>query len=285
MRRHISSLRGRAALAAAIAALVVAPRAAFADAPAPALGAGGLTAPGKDLAPPPPPDETSPTSRELEKADREDSGRGLEILYFDVEGGYQYVGLDSLHTSSNGLVPSASTIKSSDTGPMFGVGAGLRLLFLTVGPRFRLGHFSNYDIWSLNGEVGLRLPLGNVEPHLEFGAGFTKLGKVSEAQASLASDAGVSIRGYDVRAGFGVDWYVTNVFSIGANVTGEAVFLTRPGVDVSTLTGGASGAVATCSSLPTQEQQAACEQAQAYKADGSSIGMLITPSVVLGLHF
>ena len=74
--------------------------------------------------------------------------------------------------------------------------------------------------------------------------------------------------------GFGIDVYVSSTFSIGANLTGEMLVLTRPGVDPSKLkASGTSG---------TSGTQAAAE---AYKADGSSIGAAVSLTGVAGLHF
>lgn len=170
---------------------------------------------------------------------------------------------------------------------MFGVGGGLRLLFLTIGPRFRIGHFSDWDVWSLNLEGGLHIPLGDLEPYLTLGGGFTKLGQVSEA--GLGSDSGVAIRGFNVRAGVGLNYYVTNTFTVGANVTGEVLALTRPGTTISSITQTPPGT--DCMNLgpmPTPSQVQGCTaqgQQAAAKLDGSSIGMSTTFTAVLGLHF
>ena len=59
--------------------------------------------------------------------------------------------------------------------------------------------------------------------------------------------------------------------SIGANLTGELLALTRPGVDPKKLR----------SSTGTPEDAAD----QAYKADGSSYGGGVTLTAVAGLHF
>lgn len=249
----------------------------------PPLQAGGLQAP--------PPDATSypvnslpptPTEQQLDDSSRHDSGRGLEFVYFDVEGGVQQVGLRTLHTSN--LVP--ETVPTSDTGSMFGVGAGLRLVVLTIGPRFRIGHFSDWDLWSLDGELGIHLPLGDVEPHFTLGAGYSKLGNASAT--GLTSDSQVRIRGYNVRVGFGIDYYVTHIFSIGANLTGEVLGLTRPGVDPTQLPQVSQTDASACANQPTPEQQQACVQGElkkVYSVDGSSLGLSGSLSVVLGLHF
>lgn len=236
---------------------------------------GGLEAGG--LAPPPPLPgdpvsnngnaQQTATERELDRAEQKDAGRGLEFVYFNVEGGYEQIGLETF--SSNGLTY-ASTVNTKDSGLMVGAGAGLRLVFVTIGARARLGKFSQWNVATINGEVGIHIPLGDLEPYFTLGAGYAFLGAMDENNWG----GGVSIKGYDVRGGFGLDYYVTPVFSIGANLTGEVLGLTRPGVN---LTAAAAG-TGQPSSLDAKSQEVA-------KADGSSMGAAFTGSAVLGLHF
>lgn len=235
----------------------------------PGMEAGGLT--------PPPPEggenaESAQTEEKLEKADKEDSGRGLEFIYLNAEGGFENLGLQTFH--SNNLVDS-KVVPTSATGPLFGAGAGIRLLFLTAGVRFRLAHFSQYDLWNIGAELGLRIPLGNFEPYFVLGGGYAALGSFNGGNIGpSASD--VSIRGVDIRGGGGIDYYVTPVFSVGANLTAELLLLTRPGVSLQNAQNTATG------SPGTGVPQAS---AQIYAADGSSAGLGIAGTIVLGLHF
>lgn len=213
--------------------------------------------------------QPTPTERELNRAEHEDSGRGLEFFYFNVEGGYEQIGLETF--KSDGLTY-ANTVKSKDGGLMVGAGAGLRLVFVTIGARARLGKFSQWNVATLNGEVGIHIPLGDLEPYFTLGAGYAFLGSMDEQNWG----GSVSIKGYDVRGGFGLDYYVTPVFSVGANLTGEVLGLTRPGVDLSSAATGTGAAQP--GSLDAKSQEVA-------KADGSSLGAAFTASAVLGLHF
>jgi len=176
-----------------------------------------------------------------------------ELFYVNGEVGAEYVGLESLHLTRE-LVP--STTNSSDIGPIVGLGAGFRLVFLTIGPRFRYGQFRDWDLWTLNGELGFRAPLGALEPYLLFSAGFAKVGR-------LQNNA-VRITGYDIRLGAGFDYYFGRHFSLGASATGEVLGLTRPGVNLNQSTGSIS------------------EDLLQY--DGSSVGAAATVSALVGLH-
>lgn len=210
------------------------------------------------------------TERRLEEAEEEDSGRGLEWVYFNVEGGFEYLGLETF--SSDGLTY-AESVSSTASGPMIGAGAGIRLIFITLGGRARVGMFEQWNLVTLNAEAGIHIPVGAVEPYFTFGGGYASLGSL-EAD-NWGGDA--SIRGWNVRGGFGLDYYVTPVFSVGGNLTGEALFLTRPGVDLS--------ADATGSGSTGQDPQLDAASQKIAEADGSSVGAAFTGSLLLGLHF
>ncbi len=102
-----------------------------------------------------------PVLAEGSSANGESNRHLSELLYVNAEGGAEYVGFQQLHLTHE-LFP--SSIRTVDVGPAVGVGAGVRILFLTIGPRFRYGVFQDWDLWSLDAEAGLRIPLGSVEP-------------------------------------------------------------------------------------------------------------------------
>jgi hypothetical protein len=72
------------------------------------------------------------------------------------------------------------------------------------------------------------------------------------------------VNGYNARLGGGIDWYLTDAFSLGANVSGDMMFLKRPAVDVADLMGSGADTV--------------------YAADGSSIGSGLAIMAVIGVH-
>jgi hypothetical protein len=209
--------------------------------------------------------ESAETERELEQAEDEDSGRGLEFVWLNAEIGFEHLDLQSFSADQLGIVD------TSQTGLLFGAGLGVRVVFITLGGRFRLANFSAYQLWTLDAEAGLRIPLGNLEPYFMLGGGYASLGSFDSGNlgAGLNTD-NVSITGYNIRFGGGIDYYVTPVFSIGAAVNGEIIGLTRPGVDIGTIQAMGNGATA---------------EAEAAAADGSSLGFGVTGTLVLGLHF
>lgn len=223
------------------------------------MSAGGLAPPESSSTP-----AEQQAEKDLKEAEEEDSGRGLEFFYINGEAGFMHVGLETFN--SNDLVD-AGTTKTKASGPVYGAGLGLRLVFITIGPRFRLANLDKYQTWSLNAELGIRIPLGNIEPYFTLGGGYSSIGTFDSNNVGQGINRNnVDITGYNVRGGLGLDIYLSPVLSIGANFSGEVMFLTRPGVDV-------------------DDVQNASSEEDVYKADGSSVGAGTAITGVLGLHF
>jgi hypothetical protein len=246
--------------AAGAAALLLAPTTAQAQAwgqpaqPPPAqeqpLDAGGLTPPGSQ--PEQPYQAPGPTEQELARADREDSGRGLELLFILGEVGLQYLGLETLH--GNDLVD--STVDSAPFGPVYGGAVGLRFVFVTAGADFRYSPFPDFGLWTINGQLGVRAQKGALDLYATLGGGYVSAALREAGPAAGGRD--VDITGWDLRLLGGLDWYLSPAFSLGAALGSDLLFLRRAAVS------GASGV---------------------YAADGSSIGSSVTLCAVAGLHF
>jgi len=235
----------------------------YGSAPAqPGIESGGLAPPSST---PPETPAVAQTEETLDDAEKKDSGRGLEWIYLNAEVGFEHLGLQTF--SANNVVD-ANLVDTTETGPLYGVGLGARIVFITVGARFRIATFTNYDLWTINGEVGLRIPLGKFEPYFSLGGGYASLGAFSGTNFNGGS--GVTVGGYDIRAGGGLDFYITPVFSVGAALSFEVIGLTRSG-NLQALTGmGSTGSGV---------------EAQVQAADGSSVGSAFSGTFVAGLHF
>ena len=75
----------------------------------------------------------------------------------------------------------------------------------------------------------------------------------------------ISVRGFGLRGSAGLDYFVGESVSVGANLSGDLLFLSRPAVD--------------------GVQSSAAAPAQVYAEDGSSIGGATALMAVIGLHF
>jgi hypothetical protein len=235
----------------------------------PSPEAGGLTAP------PPLEDDQlkeekpkTETEKKLGEADEKDAGRPIQWFYAEVEGGFQHVGLETFEVDENQLT--AGFVQSTASGGFVGTSIGAKLFsFVTLGPRFRIGFFPDFQMFSIGGEVGLRIPIGMFEPAFSLGAGYTALGSFSDAVGGV--DDAISIRGADVRVAGGLDIFVTDFFAVGFGASWEFLALFRPGVDIG--------------SLNMQQQQELDEaQEQALAAEGSGFGSAINLLARVGLH-
>ncbi|AGP34908.1 hypothetical protein [Sorangium cellulosum] len=237
----------------------------------PSMQAGGLAPPPPMTTPEPEPVSPDDTERRLDDAKKEDSGRGLELIWLNVEGGYENVGLQTFNIDEEEFT--AGFISSSANGGVLGAGAGVRLLYFTLGARGRVGFFDDWQLFSLGGEVGLHLPLGRLDPHVDLGFGYAGLGSFKSA-VSGAADA-IAIRGFYGRISGGLDLYLSPVFSIGANASWELLALTRPGLSTAQI------------DRIKGEAAAAPQQAKAdlLAAEGSSVGSALALTAVAGLHF
>lgn len=202
--------------------------------------------------------EPNRTEVDLQKADREDSGRGLEFVWLNGEIGIGHFGLGTFK-HDNLAAPNSDT---QQTGLVVGGGAGVRLVFWTVGARFRYAAFSDWKLWTLGLEGGLHMPLGALEPYATVGVGYASVGSFSgEGRVTPGPSDEFSAKGLDARLGLGLDYYLTNMFSVGLNVTGDMLVLSRSAISDPAFAG------------------------TPYASDGSSIGAGVTATFVGGLHF
>jgi hypothetical protein len=167
-------------------------------------GADDLRPPGGDL------DDgkgDDPMSRELDLADQADSGRGLEFFWLSGDVGAAY--LDLAVSAPGRLLPG---LAESGLGAAYGGGLGARLLYFTTGARFRLINLGSYDVWTLGLELGARLPLGAFEPFGRVSAGY--LGVMRAETLGIPLSAG----GFFTRFSGGADYYISDAFSLGAEL-------------------------------------------------------------------
>jgi hypothetical protein len=63
-----------------------------------------------------------------------------------------------------------------------------------------------------------------------FGVGYSVFGGLGDALSGIGQ--GLDIDGGNLRLGFGLDYFLTNTWSIGVRATGELLFLSRTGVPI-----------------------------------------------------
>lgn len=216
----------------------------------------------------PPPAST--TDDDLDRAKEEDAGRGLTWLWVEVGGGFEHVGLQTFNIDEAAF--NAGFIETSASGAVIDGGLGARLLFFTLGVRGRLGFFAPWELARIGGEIGVRVPIGRIEPRVDAGFGYAALTGVSSTSGA-AIDA--AINGFYGRLGAGLDVYPLKWLAVGGGVSWEVLALTRPGLSLAEIAG-----------IEEQvEDDPAGAGATALAAEGSGYGSSIAITARVGAHF
>ena len=237
------------------------------------LQAGGLTPPSTaPVQPAPVQPAQNQTEKDLDKAQKEDSKRGLEWFWINAEGGFSFVDMRTFVVDDKDFT--AGFLPTQATGGMVGAALGVRLIFLTIGARGRVGFYDPWNMFTVGGELGLHIPLGRIEPHFELGGGYAAIGNVNSLVQG-SSDA-ISISGGYGRLSAGLDIYATPWLSIGFLASGEFLGLVRPGLS--------DAQIAAIKADPkiNDIQKAA---ADGFGTEGSSFGLAAGATLVAGLHF
>jgi hypothetical protein len=202
-------------------------------------------------------------------------GPSSQHFYLDTQAGVEWVQLETFiadfNTYALGLLPSWGV------GPSATVGLGGRLGFFTLGGRGRVSSFGGdggfqgaWQLWTLDAEVGMRVPLGRIEPHVALAGGYAESSHFGRAVAKLN---GVDLHGYDLRLGAGFDFWVLHNVSIGGEADFGVLAVTRPGVSLQDL-----AAVQQVATLNQAKQRV-------LEASGSSVGTVLAVTADVGVHF
>lgn len=213
-----------------------------------------------------PPLSTSPayTPTQSTSDESQDSGLGLEWVYLNADAGFAYTNMASFSQSKLALQ------QTSSAGGAFGVGAGVRLFFLTLGVRGRDLQLASFNLWELDGEAAFHIRIWHIDPYFGVRGGYAFVGSLgSSATPSGTSSSDVTVHGVNVGPMFGIDVYLSSLFSIGAEANAEFLLLKRPPLSLP------ASAVSMLS--PTQQQL--------YQQSGSSAGFGAVMTAHLGLHF
>lgn len=234
-----------------------------------ALATGNASA--QDLEPPPPVATAPPPPAYTPSSDEsQDSGLGLEWVYLNADIGGAYTNLQSLSADNLALQ------QTSSAGPAFGLAAGVRLLFFTLGVRARDLQLSNFNLWEINGEAAFHIRIWRIDPYFGVRGGYAFVGTLGSGAATLAagsSSSDVSVHGINVGPMFGLDVYLSSLVSLGVDANAEFLFLKRPPAPLPPGVTQADLAMA-----PAQEQQL-------YNLSGSSVGFGAVLTAHLGIHF
>lgn len=210
------------------------------------------------------------TARKLDEAEQKDSGRNFELFWVDGMIGGSYIDMRQFSADTFQIE------KASAGGPMFSLGAGFRLVMFVVGARLRHHALSSFNMWQVNAEAGLKIPISSIDILFQLHGGYSFAGRIGDVGSATntntpaATDA-VAVRGFNGGLDLGFDYYVSPLFSVGAGVLADVLFLNRPPVDKP------AGL--------TAEQTAAIANDPLYQKSGTSVGFQLAGGLRLGLHF
>lgn len=213
------------------------------------------------------------TTRKLDEAEQKDSGRNFELFWLDGSIGGSYINMSQFSSESLQIE------NTSAGGPAFSVGGGVRFVILVLGARLRHNALSTFNMWQINGEAGLKIPVSSFDILFGLHGGYSFVGRLGDAgiatnTSTPASTDAVSIRGFNAGIDVAFDYYVSPLFSVGAGILGDFLFLNRPPVDKP----------ANFATL-TPDQQAAINNDPIYQKSGTSAGLQLAGGLRLGLHF
>lgn len=214
-------------------ALVASPASALAQQPAPGQLPPPQPAPpgwnpnvqSGGLAPPPPlclPPFCNPTPPPPAEPKKEPPKRRLNFFWAQVEGGYSHAGFQTFDGLDDATL--AAAVPKSGNGGDVGLGLGARIFVLTLGARGRLSFYDRFQTVALGGEVGLHLPFGRVEPHVDLGGGWLKM--LTLDAPLTAGGSPLSVEGGYLRLQGGVDFFPHPMVSLGVAIDGNLLFTT-----------------------------------------------------------
>jgi hypothetical protein len=232
-------------------------------------------APGAPGANPNPQTPEGQTQEDLNKAEKEDSGRNFELFWIDSTLGGSYINMTGLNNSTFQIE------KSSAGGPMFDLGLGLRFVVLILGARVKYNALSAFNMWQLDGQIGLKLPVSKLDVLIAAHGGYSFVGSLGDGAAATntstpADSDKVKIRGFNAGLDFGIDYFVSPLFSVGVGGFADLLVLNRPPASLPSA----------ISALPDNDpNKQAVLNDPLYKQSGSSLGLGLGGGLRLGLHF
>src|SRR5262249_12582659 len=119
----------------------------------------------------------------------------------------------------------------------------------------------DWDLWTLDLDLGFHAPLGWFEPFVRLGGGYARLERAFDR---LQDPKNLRTHGYHLALTLGADWFATQNVTIGARGGGDLLALQRAGVDLNAQDGLVNDYL---------------------KYDGAAAGLGLAGAVALGLHF
>jgi len=156
---------------------------------------------------------------------------------FDLDAGARMLRLSTLQVDRQG--GTASFVPRTSWGPTVGASAALRLLAFTIGGSTSVSFFDHDrgertdedNLWNLDLDLGVRLPLRRVEPYFSAGVGYSRAAGLDDALAQGGGER--TVDGWNGHATLGANAVLGEHFVLGLRVEGHLMALTRGDVSLS----------------------------------------------------
>lgn len=205
----------------------------------------------------------------------------VEWLHLRGGVGFQRVQLHTLFAEDSDTTRLTADIVPEDmSGPAASLGIGTRLWIFGLGLTGQVARLSgaapergtrDVTLWSVDGELSFRSPIGRFVPFVLLGAGYSTFGGLGDMVDGLGR--GLDIDGINVRGGLGLEYYLTAALSLHLALESDLLFLARKGV--------AARDLAEPKEVGTLNEA----EARILEADGSSAGFSYGADAGIGVHF
>jgi hypothetical protein len=231
----------------------------------------------------PAPEAPAPTDAPAPAEEAKSSDLGLEWVWLNASMGFSYMDLKSanLAISPAGGTP-ITVVDSTSSGLAYDVGAGVRLLFLTLGVRAR--NHTAMNLWQIDGEVGFHGRIGRVDPYLAARFGYDTVGTLGQSVSVVGTSVAppdISVHGYNGGLALGFDYYFAHAFSLGLEGAGDVVYLKRAATSPPALSVAEQTAINSNPQAKANYQQVVA----AYQEAASSVGFGFGVFLHAGVHF
>ncbi|MDH5493138.1 MAG: hypothetical protein OEY14_14380, partial [Myxococcales bacterium] len=194
-------------------------------------GGGSDAQGGSNHFPPPPPPTvivnnqgTGGGSADTGPATPPDEGRDPGVFWIEPSFGFSWVDLARFDASD--FIPQTSEARGS--GFTLGLGLGFRISLLTIGARGTLSSYFGFELGTAGAELGLRIPLGNLELFARGGLAYGWMGDANYVNPGLSE---TDVTGLVIDTGAGLDFFMGKGFAIGGSASGAFLNLTSNAAD------------------------------------------------------
>jgi hypothetical protein len=213
---------------------------------------------------------TAPRAVRAEGRDTEEKSRFIGLAA-EIEGATTGVTWNRVAVDQDRQ--SVNMVRSSSRGPTIGIGAGLRLLMMTIGPRFRMTSLDGSRLTTIGGELAMSVPIQILEIRASMGGGYASLGHIDQPDPTVGA---APAQGYYARIGLGLHVHATRLIAFGGGVTYEILAVAPSGVSTTDLR-----------SVADEVVTARAEQAwkDVKKMAGAGYGTALSACLSVGLRF